>query len=214
VNDSGQVVGYSHTASGWEHAFSWTQTGGMVDLDTLGGTWSWAYAVNASGQVVGYSFTTGDAVYHAFSWTQAGGMVDLGTLGGTYSYPYAVNNSGQVVGCSTTTSGLTHATLWQIQPEIVNKCPAFGNEVAGMIETLIANVDAINLKKKNEEKLIHELDKALKEVGQCDQKNACKGIEKFIKDVQKKKLDKHFEPGEEAALLLQANAIRVKLGCS
>jgi hypothetical protein len=97
---------------------------------------------------------------------------------------------------------------------IVNKCPAFGNEVAGMIKTLIANVAAINLKKKEEKKLIHELDKALKEMGQCDQKNACKGIEKFIKDVQKKKLDKHFEPSEEAALLLQANAIRVKLGCS
>ena len=97
---------------------------------------------------------------------------------------------------------------------IVNKCPAFDNEVAGMIETLIASVNAINLKKKDEKKLIHELDKTLKEVGQCDQKNACKGIEKFIKDVKKKKLDKHFDGGEEASLLLQANATKSKLGCS
>ena len=40
VNDSGQVVGGSQTASGANHAFLWTQAGGMVDLGTLGGTFS------------------------------------------------------------------------------------------------------------------------------------------------------------------------------
>jgi len=70
--DNGQVVGYAMTAGAEfvEHAFSWTQAGGMVDLGE-----GEAIAVS-NGQVVGYN-----AGGHAFSWTQEGGMVDLGTLG-------------------------------------------------------------------------------------------------------------------------------------
>ena len=54
----------------------------MVDLGTLGGTYSRARAVNEPGQVVGYSSSPATPRAHAFSWTEAGGMVDLGTLGG------------------------------------------------------------------------------------------------------------------------------------
>ena len=66
----------------------------IVDLGTLGGTRSYANAVNDSGQVVGESTTAGDASTHAFSWTQAGGMVDLGTLGGSSSSTAVAVNSG------------------------------------------------------------------------------------------------------------------------
>ncbi len=80
------------------HAFSWTQAGGVVDLGTLGGRFSFAYAVSG-GQVVGLADAGPFVGYHAFSWTQAGGMVDLGTLGGSLilGYATAVDN-GQVVG--------------------------------------------------------------------------------------------------------------------
>ena len=71
-----------------------------VDLGTLGGTSSFALAMNASAQVVGQSDVTGDAEQHPFSWRQAGGMVDLGTLGGSYGQATGVNNNGQVVGVS------------------------------------------------------------------------------------------------------------------
>jgi probable HAF family extracellular repeat protein len=113
VNANGQIVGYANTADETNHAFSWTQAGGMVDLGTLGGTYSFANAVNANGQVVGWANTTGDAEMHAFSWTQAGGMVDLGTFGGINSEATAVNANGQVVGWALTTgSYASHAFSW------------------------------------------------------------------------------------------------------
>jgi len=116
VNDAGQVVGSSTVVIGpdlREHAFSWTQAGGMIDLGTLGGIRSTARAVNENGQVVGFS-NTAAVGEHAFSWTQAEGMVDLGTLGGPGSAAWAVNDRGQVVGSSGIVFGSPreHAFSW------------------------------------------------------------------------------------------------------
>ena len=70
----------------------------MVDLGTLGGTYSPAQGVNQTGQVVGCAYTTGNAAQLAFRWTSGGGMVSLGTLGGTHSYGSDVNDAGLAVG--------------------------------------------------------------------------------------------------------------------
>ena len=93
LNDSGQVAGRIVYAGGYAHAFSWTQSGGMIDLGTLGGSnssigsnniYGDPHALNDAGQIVGSS-TTANGATHAFSWTPSGGMIDLGTLGGNYS---------------------------------------------------------------------------------------------------------------------------------
>ena len=74
VNDSGVVVGSSNITGDTDvHAFIWTQSGGIVDLNTLlpGGSpfvelYS-ANAIGADGTIVGIGVTQ-DGEYHAFSW--------------------------------------------------------------------------------------------------------------------------------------------------
>jgi probable HAF family extracellular repeat protein len=83
----------------------------VVDIGTLGGSYSLAYAINNAGQITGYSSTTGDTFEHAFLYS-GGMMTDLGTVGGRNSYGYGINNAGQVTGYSWTTGNATdHAFL-------------------------------------------------------------------------------------------------------
>ena len=61
INDSGAVVGLSYTATYKQHAFLWTQAGGMQDLTpdltSIGG--ATAVAINSANEVVGYYFPNG-----------------------------------------------------------------------------------------------------------------------------------------------------------
>ncbi len=95
INASGQVVGYSTTASGATHAFL-LSAGHMTDLGTLGGAASYAEAINDNGTVVGYSNTTGSTNNHAFTWS-GGVRTDIDGTSGA-SYAYAINNAGQIAG--------------------------------------------------------------------------------------------------------------------
>lgn len=91
----------------------------MVDIGTLGGANSVAWAVNASGQFVGRSYTGSE--HHAYSYS-GGVMTDLGTLPGTMgvmwnSEAFGINDSGQIVGGSLaidpgTMLTTTHAFLY------------------------------------------------------------------------------------------------------
>jgi|GEM_PF-5930939 len=54
LNDAGEVVGGAEVASGVGHAFSWTKSGGLVDLGAFGSTLSAsALSVNNGGVVAG-----------------------------------------------------------------------------------------------------------------------------------------------------------------
>ena len=110
INNSGQVVGESETASGILNAFLYSG-GAMSDLGTLGGSSSTAYGINNNGQVVGYAETAGNAADHAFLYSS--GMIDLGTLGGSSSTAYGINSNGQVVGYAETAGNAAdHAFLY------------------------------------------------------------------------------------------------------
>ena len=111
INETGQLAGYLNG-----HAALWSG-GHVLDLGTLGGTHSYANAINNAGQVAGHSYTAADpeggwSEGHAFLWTPGAGMQDLGTLGGPSSIAHGMNDHGQVVGESYTSSGARHAFLW------------------------------------------------------------------------------------------------------
>jgi probable HAF family extracellular repeat protein len=72
INPSGQVVGWSETKEGSEHAFIW-ERGVMTDINPQDAFSSKAHAINASGQVVGTSVRAGaggNAAGHATLWTR------------------------------------------------------------------------------------------------------------------------------------------------
>jgi probable HAF family extracellular repeat protein len=71
----------------------------VTDLGTLGGSSSYATALNDSGLVVGQAGTTGDAEQHAFLYS--GSFPPLDLEGGSYSLPFDINELGNVVGLFT-----------------------------------------------------------------------------------------------------------------
>jgi probable HAF family extracellular repeat protein len=99
----------------------------VVDLGTLGGSFSTNDDVNDRGAAAGTSTLAGDAVTRGFLWTK-GGLIDVGALPvGPNSYGQNVNARLQVVGaadgaasiadsnaaCFTASSLDSHAFLWQ-----------------------------------------------------------------------------------------------------
>ncbi len=95
------------------HAYLWQQ-GKLTPLGSLGGSHTFAQAINDRGQVVGSSDLSKSArvPLHAFLW-QNGKMTDLGTLGGSYSEPTAINDRGQIIGTSLTASRRLHGFIWE-----------------------------------------------------------------------------------------------------
>ena len=112
----------------------------MVDLGTLGGSYSTGFSINSSGQVTGSSNTTGDSSYHAFLISPPyTAMTDLGTLGGTYAFSLGINSSGQVVGYSQTTGGSNDAFLYTSATGMVDLntlLPSGSGWVLGVAKTI------------------------------------------------------------------------------
>jgi probable HAF family extracellular repeat protein len=125
INDEGQIVGTCTVSNGSAfHATLFSGTGiNNLDLGTLGGVNSHAYAVNNHGEIVGNSYpaTNNNSVYHAFIYKN-GVMSDINGLVLTNSgfsniaddggqLPGRVINDGGQIAAIGETSGRTHAVL-------------------------------------------------------------------------------------------------------
>ena len=127
INERGQVVGISRTASGEQHVFLW-QRGKMTDLGPTDGSWPkinergqvvwngtlWSAgarhelgvhirAINNRGQIVAW----GEGGSRGVLW-EKGRARDLGRF-----LPDAINDSGAVVGTIDRSGGHAHAVLWR-----------------------------------------------------------------------------------------------------
>ena len=120
VNNSGVVVGASANGAidplvGWPeiNAVRW-RNGSILNLGTLGGNESVAFAINNRGEIAGGALNTvpdsyqfgvifpyGATQVHAFLWRD-GTMKDLGTLGGPDSNALYLNETGDAAGLSYT----------------------------------------------------------------------------------------------------------------
>jgi len=144
INDSGQVVGYSHRNDGYDHAFLYDGT--MHDLGVLGGGTSFAYDINNSGQVVGVSTPANGSsysYYHAFIYDSTNGMKDLNDLvpadsglTGWLDKAQAINNDGKLV-VQATWSGvlLTPATTATTATYEVQYFGTLGNDYGYVFPT-------------------------------------------------------------------------------
>jgi probable HAF family extracellular repeat protein len=134
--------------------------GNITDLGTLGGSQSYAEAINDRGQVTGLSvntipdpfsfhylflyFSPNGTQARGFLWDKEEGMQDLGTLGGPDSFPNLINERGQVAGFSYTnstpnpTTGIPtlHPFLWE-KGEGMKDLGSFGG-------TMTASVNGLN----------------------------------------------------------------------
>jgi probable HAF family extracellular repeat protein len=126
INDSNYVVGSSeiNIGSPTYHAFLWTPTNGMQDLNTQTANLpnntflSISKSINNNNQIVGQFSTDRFNDTYSFLWTPTDGFKDLGTLCAnpllvhSFSLANSINNNGQVVGGSIVSEGNLHAFSW------------------------------------------------------------------------------------------------------
>ena len=113
INDRLTVVGTLQAPQDlrFTHAFKWSDNH-LENLESLGGAYSSASAVNAAGDVVG-SAQTGNGARHAV-WWRAKQPRDLGLLGqGDYSSARDINDKNDIVGeANLVPNGKPQAFLW------------------------------------------------------------------------------------------------------
>jgi len=101
INASGQITGYSKTASGNANAFIWSG-GSMTALGTAGGCCSEGWDINASGHVAGQ--VTVGSTFHAALFS-GGTVLDLGAFGHQEAYAPGIGNAGVLAIRATTPAG-------------------------------------------------------------------------------------------------------------
>ena len=123
VNNSGTVVGETGSTSlaiPDGYAYSWTSSGGISNLGTLGGDYSGAFDINESGVITGVSWTSPIntvGTTHGFKYVN-GIMTDLGTVSTPdgYARGEGINDAGEIVGRASLTTFIDsdkHLSYWE-----------------------------------------------------------------------------------------------------
>jgi probable HAF family extracellular repeat protein len=110
INSTGDITGFLSTGTCSPgssnpaclapfHAFIY-QGSGLVDIGTLGGTYSEGTGINDQNEIAGVSSVTGSSLNHLFLYAK-GHMSDLGTVAGQSIVNALINNRGEIVGSAT-----------------------------------------------------------------------------------------------------------------
>lgn len=221
INDAGQAVGFSNVMGPFvqsQHAFLWTQAGGMVDLGTLGGSTSQARSINDSGAVVGMSSTAANGL-RPFIYRN-GVMQDLTALlpaGHCYSVidVFAIGNDGTIVG-SAQVSGQQHRAVLLVPGGNSTGTTNCGNpppppspaDLIAQMRATVSNVEQSGVATSLDAKLRNVLN-ALGDTGKA---TACNHLAAFVNEVDAQ-TGKHLLAADAASLRLKAAQLAGLLGC-
>lgn len=121
INSAGDITGFlstglctgsfSPTCLAPFHAFVY-QGSGLVDIGTLGGTYSAGTAINDLNEIAGVSSIKGSSLNHLFLYAQ-GHMSDLGTVAGESFVNAAINNRGEIVGSAINSAGAGSSFIYR-----------------------------------------------------------------------------------------------------
>jgi probable HAF family extracellular repeat protein len=113
MNNLGQVVGWSRTAVGLQHAFLWDQTGGMQDLGMPEGDNGEARAINDREQIVGVS---DEEPGRPALWTPAGPVPSTRQFQSLFGFS-DINRHGYTAGRQLLLDGRGFMVLWRPSEE-------------------------------------------------------------------------------------------------
>jgi 6-phosphogluconolactonase len=109
INNAGDITGFLSTGTcnvfsppgcgAPFHAFIY-QGSGLVDIGTLGGTYSEGTGINDQNEIAGVSSVTGSTLNHLFLYAK-GHMSDLGTVAGQSIVNALINDRGEIAGSAT-----------------------------------------------------------------------------------------------------------------
>ena len=113
LNDAGLIAGTSGVADNSRHAFAWTRSSGIIDIDTLNSYDALVVDVGSNGEVAGNRLASPDAIgYHPFLWTRATGMRDLGAGGGSSAAVIAMTHGLHMAGLINFGDDIQRAMSW------------------------------------------------------------------------------------------------------
>ncbi|MBL0870939.1 MAG: hypothetical protein IBJ18_10225 [Phycisphaerales bacterium] len=159
VNNVRQTVGYTSHSSGFTHAFFWSPSGGMTDINpsVFGAVTSIAYDINSIGMAVGYyvSASTGignPAGNNGHAYVYYNGLFrDLNTWlppssGWVLERAYGINDNNCVVGRGNF-NGVTKGFVMCIQPlaPLPPPCPPIVTDPIGIAQLCPTNPIALSV---------------------------------------------------------------------